>query len=399
MREQFVLPAKLKNVSLVLLGVGVLALLIGIFALNGEEGARRFWGVLLFDSVFFLVVTAAMGLLLSAATLAAGSWHIAYRRVMESMVMALPVLGILAFIVLMIIVWGDKHFIYEWVDKHVVAEDPVLQKKSVFLNPGFFTLMTVLTIGLWSFLGYRLRRLSLQEDLAQPGTRKIYWKTLRVAAAFVAVFAVTNSSSSWQWIMSTTPHWYSTLFAWYIFASSLVCSIAVLALFVVLMRNLGFMEWITDEHLHDLGKLMFAFSIFWTYLWFAQYMLIWYGNIPEETTYFSPRLWGSYRPIFLLNIIINFVTPFLLLMTRDAKRNYTSVAVLAFIIVIGHMLDFYMMFMPQIVKDNWHLGWFELGITLGYAGLMILLVTRSLAKAPLYPKNHPFLKETLIHHS
>lgn len=399
MRDQFVLPAKMKNVSLVLLAIGVLSLLIGIFALNGEEGATRFWTVLLFNSIFFLLITVAMTFLISAATLAQGSWHIAYKRVMEAIMMAVPVLGAIAFVVMMIIVWGDKHFIYEWVDKQAVAQDHLLQVKRPFLNPGFFTFMTIITIGAWSFLGYRHRRLSLQEDLAPKGTKKIYWKAVVVSAIFIVIYAVTNSSSSWQWIMSLTPHWSSTLFAWYIFASSFVCGIAMLTLFVVAIRNAGFMEWITDEHLHDMGKLMFAFSIFWTYLWFAQYLLIWYGNIPEETVYFKAKLWGVYRPFFLLDIIINFVAPLLILMTRDAKRSYTTVVFMAIVLFIGHYNDFFMMIVSGPEKDNWHLGWFEIGITAGFIGLVIMLVGRNLGKASLYPKNSPFLKETIIHQS
>lgn len=399
MKEQFVLPGKLKNFSFAMLGIGILTILIGTFALVGDKGSTRFWSVLLFDSVFFLLICAATALLMSAATLAQGSWHIAYKRVMEAMMMSIPVLGLVAFIVMMCIVWGDKSSIYPWADAKIVSQDPVLIKKATFLNPSLFTYLSALTIGLWAFLGYHLRKISLREDSARKGTTKFFWRAGTAAAMFVVVFAVTNSTSTWQWIMSIDVKWYSTLFAWYIFASSLVTGIAVLTLFVILLRNLGYLEWVTHEHLHDMGKLMFAFSIFYTYLWFAQYMLIWYANIPEETNYFQIRLWGSYHVMFYLVLIINFVSPFLILMSRDAKRKYTIVAFMAIMIFIGHFLDFYMMFMPGTVKDNWHIGWFEIGTTVGFIGLLIYLVTRNLSKAPLFPKNHPYLKETIIHHS
>lgn len=399
MKEQFILPAKLKTISVVLLGVGLLALIIGLITLTGGEGDSRFWTVLLFNSVFFLLVAVAVIVWFCAATLAQASWHIAYRRVMEAIMMAVPVLGVIAFVVMMCIVWGDKHAIYEWVDKNLVAHDHLLQKKKPFLNPGFFTVLSAATIAAWAFMAMRLRKVSLKQDLAPKGSTKLFWKTGAIATGFVAIFFVTNSTSSWQWIMSIDAHWYSTLFAWYIFASSFVSAMAVITLFVIMLRNLGFMEWITYEHLHDMGKIMFAFSIFWTYLWFAQYMLIWYANIPEETTYFAIRIWGSYHTLFYLNIIINFVTPFLILMTRDSKRNYTIVAYMAMLVFMGHYLDFFIMFMPGPLGNDWHLGWFEIGITLGFIGLMILLVTRQLAKAPLYLKNHPYMKETLIHQS
>jgi hypothetical protein len=248
-------------------------------------------------------------------------------------------------------------------------------------------------------MGFRLRRLSLQQELAPKGSKKIYWKTIIVSAIFIVFYAVTNSSSSWQWIMSITPDWYSTLFAWYVWASSFVGGITILTLLVIALRNFGFMEWITHEHIHDLGKLMFAFSIFWTYLWFAQYMLIWYGNIPEETTYFQSRLWGAFRPVFLANIIINFVAPFLILMTRDSKRNYSVVVIMAILLFIGHYSDFFQMIIPGTEKNSWHFGWFEIGITAGFVGLLIWVAGLNLSRAALYPKNHPFMKEAIIHQS
>lgn len=399
MKEQFIMPAKLKTISFVLLAIGIIALILGIFTLNGEHGTARFWAVLFFNTMFFLLIAVGVLVLLSAATLSQASWHIAYRRVIEAIVMAIPVLGIITFIIMMFIVWGDKHEVYEWVDKTLVSHDRLLQKKEPFLNPSFYTIVSAITIALWAFIGYRMRQLSKKEDLAPRGTTRYFWRNYRMAAIFIVIFAITNSSSSWQWIMSIDPHWYSTLFAWYIFASMFVCGIAVVSLFVILLRNLGFMEWITYEHLHDMGKLMFAFSIFWCYLWFAQFILIWYGNIPEETTYFNIRMWGSYHTLFYLNLIINFVAPFLILMTRDSKRNYTIVAYMAILLFIGHYLDFYLMMIPGPLENNWHLGWYEIGLSLGFVGLMILLVTANLSKGSLFPKNHPYLKEAIIHES
>ncbi len=399
MKEQFVIPAKLKTISIVLLAIGLLALILGLITLSDPQGEARFWSVLMFNGIFFMLIAVGALVVLCAATLAQGSWHIAYKRVIEAMVMAIPVLGVVAFIIMMFVVWGDKSAVYEWVDKTLVSESHLLQKKSAFLNPGFYTFCTVVTIGLWAFFGYRLRRLSLKEDLADKGTTIMFWKSYRIAAIFVAFFAITNSTSTWQWIMSIDVDWYSTLFAWYIFASLFVCAMAVLAIFVIILRNNGYMEWLTFEHVHDLGKFMFAFSIFWTYLWFAQFILIWYGNIPEETTYFAIRMWGSYHTMFYLILLLNFVAPFLILMTRDSKRNYTIVAYMALLVFIGHYLDFFMMFMPGTVKNNWHLSWYELGISLGFIGLMTFVVMRNLTKAPLYPKNHPYMKEAIIHES
>src|SRR5690625_4640811 len=173
MKEQFVIPAKLKTISIVLLAIGLLALILGLITLSDPQGEARFWSVLMFNGIFFMLIAVGALVVLCAATLAQGSWHIAYKRVIEAMVMALPVLGIVAFIVMMCVVWGDKYHIYEWVDKNLVANDHLLQKKSAFLNPAFYSILTIVTIGIWSLLGFRLRKLSLQEDLADKGKTKI----------------------------------------------------------------------------------------------------------------------------------------------------------------------------------------------------------------------------------
>jgi hypothetical protein len=397
MKEQFIMTARLRNSCYALVAIGLVTLVAGAFGL----GSMHFWATLLQDGLFFLLVAVAIGFILAAATLAQGSWQIAMRRVMEAIIMAIPVLGIIAFLIMMILVYGHKP-VYLWTNAAVLASDAVLRGKRAFLNPVFFTVFAIFMIGGWSLLGWKLRSLSLQEDLAPRGTTKFFWKAVFFSAIFAVFYAVTNTGSSWSWLMSLDPYWYSTLYAWYIFASTLVCGAAVLTLFVILLKHMGYLELVTREHLHTLGLWLFAFSIFWTYLWFAQYMLIWYANIPEETTYFHIRLLGPYRAFFYLVLVINFVVPFLALMSRDSKRKYSSMTLMAIVVFVGHWLDFYMIVNPSTVgkaEGTWRLGWYEIGITAGFIGILVLVVARHLARAPLYPKNHPFLKETVMHHT
>jgi hypothetical protein len=195
------------------------------------------------------------------------------------------------------------------------------------------------------------------------------------------------------------------MFSWYTFASSWVPGIALIALYVIYLKNNGYLELTGREHLHDLGKFMFAFSIFWTYLWFSQFMLIWYANIPEETIYFKPRMQGPYRAIFFLNLIINFLAPLLLLMKRASKRNYGTIAMMSVLIIFGHWLDFYQMVMPSAMMDPTTRVTTvpnilpDLGIGLGFVGLIMFVTARALAKHSLLARNHPFLKESIIHHT
>ncbi len=167
------------------------------------------------------------------------------------------------------------------------------------------------------------------------------------------VFALTVMSSiPWLWLMSIDAHWYSTMYSWYTFASTFVAGMALICLFVVFLKNSGYLEYTNEEHLHDIGKFMFAFSVFWTYLWFSQFMLIWYANIPEETTYFKPRAQGIYSGIFWMMFIINFLAPLLILMRRGSKRNYTTITFMALLIIFGHWLDFFQMVFPGVSKDK-----------------------------------------------
>ena len=159
------------------------------------------------------------------------------------------------------------------------------------------------------------------------------------------------------------------------------------------------MSHINKEHIHDLGKYLFGFSIFWTYLWFSQYMLIWYGNIPEETVYFYERH-QHFNTIFFVNLILNFAVPLLGLMTRNSKRGAAILLPVAAVVFIGHWIDLYQLIMPGAVgSEKAGIGIPEIGITIGYAGLFLLVVFRSLAKAPLVPENHPFFKESFDYHT
>jgi hypothetical protein len=405
-RQQFEVPGGYKKWTFGLLGAGVLALVLGFIFLamsKDEHSQTRFWAVLLQNSLFFLLVVNASMFFICATTLAMGGWQVAFRRVPEAISSLVPVFSVLAFLVFCGIIFGHKHHIYHWLDKEHVEHDPILKGKSGFLNPVFFFVWTIITLVLWSFIGWKMRQLSRKTDegaMDEGQARKFIWDNTVWAAGFIVFFALTVASTiPWLWLMSIDAHWYSTMYSWYTFASTFVAGMSLIALFVIFLKNQNYLEYVNDEHLHDLGKFMFAFSVFWTYLWFSQYMLIWYANIPEETIYFKVRQQGAYRGIFFLNLIINFLVPLLLLMRRGSKRNYTTVTFLAVLIILGHWIDFYQMVMPGTLGEHYSMGWFEIGILALYAGLIMYFAGRSLASRPLVPKYHPFLKESIIHHT
>ncbi len=424
LKEQFVVPAGLKKWSYVLMGIGVLTLILGVVLLHpfsgghgeghGAEayGATKFWMALMHNSIFWLLVTAASFFFISATTLAQGGWPLAFRRVPEAISGSINVLGPIALIILLAYVWISKdHHIYHWKDTEHVKHDAKLTWKSGFLNPGFYTVLSLIAVGLWIWFRNWFRKNSLAEDLGARGDHSFYWRSLAISAAFLVTYGLTVMSTlPWMWLMSIDAHWYSTMYSWYTFASSWVAGVSLMMLFVVYLKNQGYLEFVTDEHIHDIGKFMFAFSVFWTYLWFSQYMLIWYSNQPEETEYFIDRIGaggkgGAFKGIFLLNLIINFLAPLLILMKRGAKRNYTIVTLMAVVIIFGHWLDFYQMITPGPLKElgkeansPWHFL-FSLGVGVGFLGLVIYLSAWYLTKAPLLPKNHPLVKESVIHHT
>ena len=403
MNDRFEIPARLKYTSMFLMAVGVIALVCGVTCLLGSHNdfdRSRFWAVLLHDSVFFLLITTVSIFIQAAVNLAQGSWLVAYRRVPEAIGANVWVFATIAGVVLFAIVFGyrDSHglnAIFPWVTP---GNDKILLGKKPFLNTGMFVGFTLVTLALWSFFGRKFRAMSIAQESAPKNDTTIYWKVFRLSGLFLLVYALSQMSTSpWYWVMSIQAHWYSTLFSWYTFASAFVSGMSLILLWVVYLKNQGNLELVTKEHMHDLGTFMFAFSIFWTYLWFAQYMLIWYSNQPDETMYFKMRQQGPYSIIFYANFIINFCMPILILMARPSKRNYFTITFMAMVIIFGHWLDYFQMIMPGPLGENWHINWYEMGIFMGFAGILIFCVSRTLTKSSLIPANNLLLKETVVH--
>lgn len=419
MSTPFELPGNYKKWTMGLIAAGLVALLYGFIAFHPFEHAAhgeninstRFWAVLLQNSVFFLMITNASMFFIGVTTLAMGGWQVALRRVPEAISSVVPVLGIITFVILMSIVWGGRTDIFHWIDPELYDVnspkfDKILNGKKGFLNPVFFTVWSAITIFLWWFIGRKMRSFSIESDKTGPMDYETgkNWinKNILWASLFIVFFGLTvGSTIPWLWIMSIDAHWYSTMFSWYTFASSFVAGLSLIALYVVFLKNRGQLDYVTDEHLHDVGKFMFAFSVFWAYLWFSQYMLIWYANIPEETGYFKIRVGehSPYRGIFFLNLILNFVCPLLILMKKSPKRNWTLVTFMGVLIIFGHWIDFWQMVMPGTLGEHAELMPFEFGIAALFIGIIMWRVGIYFSSYPLTAKNHPFLKESIIHHT
>lgn len=402
MEQNYVESNKFRKTTVIIAIVGVVLALIGFFTTKGDYLASRFWSSLLFNNLFFTWVALAAAFFTAAFGVGYSGWHTLIKRIPE----ALAHFIFLGLPLILIIFWAGKHHLYEWTHESIVANDGFLQAKKWWLNDGIFTIFTLFWIGTMVYFFWRLRKNSLKLD--ETGEYKVFSNSLVIAAVFCFFFAIMNSVSTWHWVMSTEPHWYSTLYGWYLFASAFVSAFAAMTIVLILLKRSGFLPQLNLSHFHDLGKLMFAFSIFWTYLWFAQFMLIWYANIPEETVHFK-YLVDNHAFLFYFSLFLNFFLPLLVLMSRDAKRNLGTLLFISVVILLGHWIDFMLMIRPgteRLLSHTIHseepivmgIGFMEIGIALLFIGLFAFVTSWALSKANLVPKNHPFGRESIEHH-
>ena len=384
MENRFVFKKNIKIVLIACIVIGVLALAMGLFSKNIEDG--RFWANLLLNNYYFLALSLGGIFFVSVHALGESGWHTSIQRVPEALGGFIPVAGILMLLTFI----PGMHHMYHWT--HTEHLDAILEGKKAYLNVPFFYIRFFVYFAVWTLLSYYLRKLSVQMDTNSD--TKFYKKHRTLSAVFIVFFAISSSTSSWDWLMSIDAHWFSTLFGWYIFSGFLVSTIAVSILILIFLKSRGYMKHVNKEHMHDLGKYLFAFSILWAYLWFSQYLLIWYSNIPEETVYYVQRL-KDYNTLFFVNLVLNFVIPFIILMTRNSKRMDLILGVTSAIIYVGHWVDYYLVIMPGLTGKQLSIGIFEVALNVGYIGVFLMVVFYYLSKADLIP----YFKESLDYHT
>jgi len=458
--EQYVLKPETRSKFIILLVVGIVSLLIGIFMnINGpahheggghheavakeatdghgehhpaathetaatehhgaevhaahEEGhhgpaywLKRVYTSLWMNNIYFIGL-GLIGLFFVAIQFAAeAGWSAGVIRIPLSMGSWIPVAGILTLVLWFI----TKDTIFHWAHTDVYDTasadyDRIIAGKAPFFFwplkgggfPLFFIIRMVLFFGMWYMFLVWIKREMLAEDL--DGDVKHWYKSRVLSTIFLIFFGVSSSVAAWDWVMSIDTHWFSTMYGWYVFASWWVTALAMITLIVAHLKSAGYLKIVNANHLHDLGKFVFAFSIFWTYIWFGQFLLIYYANIPEEGVYFIERMrTAPYSWIFYTNLIVNFVMPFLLFMTRDSKRHISTLKLICPIVIIGHWFDFYNMITPPVMKLEGGVGFIEIGIALIFFAVYFLVILGSLSKIPLIGKNNPMIGESLHHH-
>ena len=385
MEDQLKLSGTFKIIMGVFIAVGLSALVAG-FVIDPQ----RTWANYLLNNYYFLMIALGAAFFVALQYISQAGWSAGFKRVGEAMSGYIPV----AAVFFLLIIFGMKN-LYEWSHPEAVANDALIAHKSPYLNVPFYYFRLILFFALWILMIWLLRKTSLRED--REGGMDLFHKSEHYSKVFIFILAVTVSFSAVDWIKSIDVHWYSTLFALKNFVASFYHGVTILILIVFLLHNKGYFSFLNSYHLHDFSRYIFMLAIVWGYFWFSQFMLIWFGNIPEETVYFVKRWEDGWKVLFFINIFINWFIPFAVLLPTRASRSKTAIFAVIIVLIIGHYIDLYMQIMPG-TTGVLQFGFIEIGTFVGYAGLFSLVTGYWLTKAPLVPVNHPYLSESLEHH-
>jgi hypothetical protein len=414
-QDQFVFKNKAKAWSFVMIMIGIIGTSYGFLSGSGE---RTFSNLLLMG--YYFACVCIFGVCFCAIQyVSKAGWSASILRIPHVFIKLLPVASVILLTIIgagMFLTHIGKNeagaqtvmpYLYKlWAIKGVntpgdVNYDAIIAGKSAFLNRPFFFIRLFSCLVAYIIMGKLLVKYSLNED--KIGGMSNYKKSLTLSAAFLVIFGFTIPLFAFDTIMSLETHWFSTLFGWYNLSGLLVTGFTVLTLTIIYLKEAGYLQWVTENHLHTLGIQIFGFSIFWTYLWFVQFLLIWYSNLPEEAVYFYKRWEPEFNFWFWLNMTINFCVPLFVLMSRDAKRKMNILKVTCIFLIAGHWLDYWLMIMPGTTgpQSHWYteIGWIEASVFIGFAGVFIYMMLNTLSKfKTLAPKNHPMLQESIHHH-
>jgi hypothetical protein len=394
---EFKISKNANLLTVILMIVGLVFTGIGVALELGHEHnhlGQRLGGNLLINGFFFMGIGLGALFFLALQYATETGWYASVKRVIEGVAGFLPVGIILLVVALLVITLQDGAHIYLWMDPETVAHDEIIQNKAPYLNKIFFWIRTVVYLATYYLFWRGFRNRSLLED--RVGGTDIHFTNYKKGALFLVFFAVFSSTSSWDWIMSIDVHWFSTLFGWYVFAGMWCSTMIVLVTLTLYLKKQGYLPKVNESHIHDLGKWTFATSFLWSYMWFSQFMLIWYANIGEEVAYYITRI-EHFKFLYFGMFLINFVFPMLLLMSRDAKRHAGILTFVGLVVLFGHWVDVYIMVMAGSMGQNASIGFMEIGLLLLVLGLFVRVILTNLTKAPLTVQNHPFLDESFHH--
>ncbi len=379
-------PSKpLKLILALLVAVGLAAVIAGFLT-----DPARTWSNVLLNNMYFLTISIGAMLFYSIQYITGSSWSAMIQRVPLSLGAFVP-----PAMILMLFLYFGLGQIYEWAHPGITGTDKLIAHKAPFLNVPFYMVRIIIYFGLWIPLVLLLRQYALREDVEGGSTP--YAKSKHFAKVFIFIAALFFSMASIDWIMTLDPHWYSTLFGFRAMVTSIYFGVAVIVLMLFILKKWGYFPNLGAAHRNDLARYLFRFSIVFGYLWFMQFLIIWYANIPELTVYYSPRLLGPFKYLFYAELFMNFAIPFVVLMSDDIGRKQPVLTGISVLLVVGLWVSLYVQIMPANF-DKPVFGFIEAGMWLGYAGLFLFLAFTALGRTYLIPKNHPMLQNSIDHH-
>ncbi len=384
MEDRLIVPQKFKNLLYGLIGIGIISLVAG-FITNPD----RAWANYLLNNYYFVSLAIGAAFFGAIQYISQSGWSAAFKRVPEAMASYVPVAAI--FFLLM---YFGMHSLFHWSHEGITATDALLAHKAPYLNIPFFFIRVALFFGLWIFMIRLLRKISLRED-AEGGMTHFY-NSEKYSKVIIFIIAISFTLFAIDMIMSLQPHWYSALFAAKSFIAAFLHAATVITLIVIILNKVGHYSMLNRSHLHDFSRYIFMLAIIWGYFNFVEFMLIWYGNIPEETVFYVNRSNGAFGVLFFANIIINWFIPFLFLMPRMTSRSKVFLLPVIVIMMVGQYTELYYYIWPSVLHEA-KFGILEIGTYLGFLGLFALVVSTTLSKANLIPKNHPYLEESIYH--
>lgn len=397
---EYLFEGKAKRNTFILMGLGALLFIIGALMTHDHVG-QRVWTSILISGFFFFGIGLIGTFFVALQYAAEAGWAVAIKRIFEGISAYVP-WG--AGVLIIVFAAGSLHLhhIYHWMDPELYDPasehyDAIIAHKQPYLNQGFWWIRTLAYLSVYVIFTRYFRKRSLEEDGLAPDDKPFFIKNQTMAAIFLVIFGYTSTTFSWDWIMSIDTHWFSTIFGWYIFSGMWISSMVMATMLILYMKSKGLMDFVNESHIQDMGKWVFGISFLWTYLFFCQFMLYWYSNIPEEIVYFKARI-DDYTWVFWGTLLINFVFPMLLLMSKDAKRKAGFLVFVGCIILFGHWMDTFMIITPGAMKDHGTIGLVEIGGFMMFLGMFLYVVLDSISKRALLVKGHPMLDESLHHH-
>lgn len=367
--------------------IGTLAFVAGL-----KMDPSRAWAAFVQGHFYFMSLALGGIFFASIQWVTGAMWSAPVRRIMESFTAYLPFV-----LVSFAILYFGMHDLYPWTHAEHVKGDPVLEGKAGYLSIGFFFIRNFVAIALWILFTRKLVGNSLAQDKTKDYALTVNNRVW--SPAFLAVFAITFTMSSFDQLMSLDPHWFSTMFGVYCFSGLFYATLALITILAIQLKRSGRLEGIVnDNHLHDLGKFMFAFTIFWAYIGFCQFMLIWYANLPEETGYFLRRFDGGWFWVSVFLLCGKFMTPFFLLLQRQNKRDPKRLVAVGCFMLVAQWVDLLWIIQPEFFKSGPQIGWIEIGTTLGFLGVFATLVARFWGKHTIVAIGDPRLAESVHHH-